>query len=403
MKSSSAVFRALSVALLAAVALYFGVQGYRYLTDPYSTTLAYRSSSEESISLSGWLVRDEEPLQGPSGTLQQMLREGEKAAAGETVVTVYSDAAALEIVSQIQEQELQLEQLQFALASYLDSDAALKLDSSITDSILTLRGELADGDYSTASENISALKAAILKRSHTYASSEEIQSGIDQTQAELARLRASLSGAVSVKAEKPGIYSAACDGYESVLTPDMLESLTVSQLSQLTAGAKGSALGKLIYGDTWYYAAAVTNEQAAQLRTGQSVTLRFAKGLDADVPATVSSVGADEGGQQLLILCCDRYLPQTTQLRHQQAELVLSGYSGIRIPANALRVNEDGQPGVYCVVGSLARFKPVDVVYQGDGYTLVRASKSAEGSAILRAGDEVIVTASEIEPGKVIE
>ena len=61
MKSSSAVFRALSIALLAAVVLYFGVQGCRYLTDPYSTTLAYRSSSEESISLTGWLVRDEEP------------------------------------------------------------------------------------------------------------------------------------------------------------------------------------------------------------------------------------------------------------------------------------------------------------------------------------------------------
>ena len=90
MKSSSAVFRALSIALLAAVVLYFGVQGCRYLTDPYSTTLAYRSSSEESISLTGWLVRDEVPLQGPSGTLQQMLREGEKAAAGETVVDAHN-------------------------------------------------------------------------------------------------------------------------------------------------------------------------------------------------------------------------------------------------------------------------------------------------------------------------
>ena len=45
----------------------------------------------------------------------------------------------------------------------------------------------------------------------------------------------------------------------------------------------------------------------------------------------------------------------------------------------------------------------VDIVDQGVGYTLVRASKSAEGSAILRAGDEVVVTASDIEPGKVIE
>ena len=244
MKSSSAVFRALSIALLAAVVLYFGVQGCRYLTDPYSTTLAYRSSSEESISLTGWLVRDEEPLQGPSGTLQQMLREGEKAAAGETVVTVYSDAG-----SRIREQELQLEQLQFALESYLDSDAALKLDSSITDSILTLRGELADGDYSTASENVSALKAAILKRSHSYSSSEEIQSGIDQVKSELSRLRASLSGAVSVRAEKPGIYSAACDGYEDVLTPDTLADLTVirgtmpppSRMSRLRSSGRGRA------------------------------------------------------------------------------------------------------------------------------------------------------------------
>lgn len=121
------------------------------------------------------------------------------------------------------------------------------------------------------------------------------------------------------------------------------------------------------------------------------------------MPATVYSIGEDEGGRQLLVLCCDRYLPQTTQLRHQQVELVLSSYSGIRVPANALRVNDEGQAGVYCVVGSLARFKPVDIVYQGDGYTLVRASKSAEGSAILRAGDEVVVTASDIEPGKVIE
>ena len=224
-----------------------------------------------------------------------------------------------------------------------------------------------------------------------------------QIESELSRLGALLSGAVSVRAEKPGIYSAACDGYEDVLTPDTLADLTVGRLENLTAGSKGSSLGKLIYGDTWYYAAAVTNEQAAQLRTGQSVTLRFAKGLDADVPATVYSIGEDEGGRQLLVLCCDRYLPQTTQLRHQQAELVLSSYSGIRVPANALRVNDEGQAGVYCVVGSLARFKPVDIVYQGDGYTLVRASKSAEGSAILRAGDEVVVTASDIEPGKVIE
>ena len=401
--NNTRVFRFLSIALLAAIALYFAAQGYFALTDPFTTTLVYQSSAEDTIDVSGWLVRDEEVLSGESGTVRHEVSEGERVGKGQTVATVYSGSDALDTVQQIESKELQLQQLQFALSSYLNPDATLKLDGSITESLLSIRRSLSGGDYDDAADQTAQLKAAILKRSHSYSSSEEIQSGIDQVKSEISRLRALLSGAVSVRAEKPGIYSAACDGYEDVLTPDTLADLTVGRLENLTAGSKGSSLGKLIYGYTWYYAAAVTNEQAAQLRTGQSVTLRFAKGLDADVPATVYSIGEDEGGRQLLVLCCDRYLPQTTQLRHQQAELVLSSYSGIRVPANALRVNDEGQAGVYCVVGSLARFKPVDIVYQGDGYTLVRASKSAEGSAILRAGDEVVVTASDIEPGKVIE
>ena len=404
MKSSSAAFRILAFALLGAVALYFGIQAYRYSTDPYSTTLAFTSTSEVSISLNGWLVRREEPLQGPSGTLQQLQREGEKVGAGQTVAMVYSDASALSTVSQIQEQELQLEQLQFALESYLDSDAALKLDSSITDSILTLREEVSGGDYSTSSENISALKAAILKRSHTYTSSEEIQASIDRVKAELSRLRASLSGASAVIAPQSGFYSAACDGYESVLTPDMLSQLVPSQLGSLSADQSGSSpIGKMIYGSTWYYAAVVTDEQARQVEEGQEVSLRFAKGLDVDAAATVYALNREEDGKRVLILRCDRYLSQTTQLRHQQAELILHSYSGLRIPANALRMSEDGQAGVYCVVGRMASFKPVSVVYQGDGYTLVRADSSAQGSSILRAGDEVIVTASAIESGQVVQ
>ena len=83
--------------------------------------------------------------------------------------------------------------------------------------------------------------------------------------------------------------------------------------------------------------------------------------------------------------------------------LVLGGYSGLRIPANALRLRADGQSGVYCLVGFTADFKPVDVVYRGDGYTLVRAAEGATGGDILRSGDEVIVTTSELYDGKVVQ
>ena len=110
-----------------------------------------------------------------------------------------------------------------------------------------------------------------------------------------------------------------------------------------------------------------------------------------------------ENGRQAVVVSCDKYISQVTQLRHQTGTLVLGNHSGLRIPANALRLNDQGQSGVYCKVGFTAEFKPVDVVYRGDGYTLVRAAEHAVGSDILRAGDDVIVTASELYDGKVVQ
>ena len=53
-------------------------------------------------------------------------------------------------------------------------------------------------------------------------------------------------------------------------------------------------------------------------------------------------------------------------------------------------------------MGFIAEFKPVDVVYQGDGYTLVCADEEATGGRILRVGDEVIVTTADLYDGKIV-
>ena len=193
-----------------------------------------------------------------------------------------------------------------------------------------------------------------------------------------------------------------CDGYETVLTPDWVATATVASLDALRPVDERGNVGKLIDGDTWYYVSAITDEEAAQLQKRSAVTLRFAKGMEQDVTMTVSRLGPDEDGRRLLVLQCDRLIAQTTLLRHQSADLVLHRYEGLRIPANALRLSDDGTPGVYCVVGAVARFKAVEVVYQGDGYALVRPVEDAAGTAVLRLGDQVIATAGELFDGKVI-
>ena len=403
MKRSSPLMKILPIAVLAAVLLYFAVQLYNYLSDPVSTTLVTEGQAEDTIALNGWLLRDEEVLPAQSGTLSRERQEGQRVGVGQVLATVYADDGALQTVSQIETLELQLQQLQFALTSYLDPDAALKLDTSITGDILTLRQTLTGGDYTAADSDIAQLKAAVLKRDHPYTSQEEIETEIKAVEGQISSLKASLSGAATVTAKAAGTYSAVCDGYETVLTTAFLEDVTPGKLARLQPAGTESSMGKLIYGDTWYYVVSLPEEQAAQLKALGTVTLRFAKGFDQNLRIQVTDVSAAENGQAAVTLSCRKYLAQTTLLRHQAADVILRTYEGLRVPSNALRVSEEGVTGVYCLDGVTAAFRPVTVLYQGQGYALVRPADGAADTRTLRAGDEVIASAGALHDGKVIQ
>ena len=403
MRKTSPLMKILPIAVLAAVLFYFAVQLYNYLSDPVSTTLVTEGQAEDTIALNGWLLRDEEVLPAQSGTLSRERQEGDRVGVGQVLATVYADDGALQTVSQIETLELQLQQLQFALTSYLDPDAALKLDTSITGDILTLRQTLTGGDYTAADSDIAQLKAAVLKRDHPYTSQEEIETEIKAVEGQISSLKASLSGAATVTAKAAGTYSAVCDGYETVLTTAFLEDVTPGKLARLQPAGTESSMGKLIYGDTWYYVVSLPEEQAAQLKALGTVTLRFAKGFDQNLRMQVANVSAAENGHAAVTLSCRKYLAQTTLLRHQAADVILRTYEGLRVPSNALRVSEEGVTGVYCLDGVTAAFRPVTVLYQGQGYALVRPADGAADTRTLRAGDEVIASAGALHDGKVIQ
>lgn len=401
MKKTSPLMKILPIAVLTAVLVYFAVQLYNYLSDPVNTTLVVVGQAEDTIALNGWLLRDEEVLPAQNGTLSRVRQEGERVGVGQVLARVYANDGALQTVSQIETLELQLQQLQFALTSYLNPDAALKLDTSITGDILTLRQALTGGDYTAAEGDIAPLKAAVLKRDHSYASQEEIQTEIKSVEGQIKSLEASLSG-TTVTARASGTYSAVCDGYETVLTKAFLEDVTPGKLARLRPVDEQSNMGKLIYGDTWYYVVTLPEEQASYLKSQGAVTLRFAKGFDQNIRMQVVSVSAPEDGQAAVTLSCRKYLAQTTLLRHQAADVILRTYEGLRVPSNALRVSEEGVTGVYCVDGSTAAFRPVTVLYQGQGYALVQPAEGASDTQTLRVGDEVIATAGALSDGKVI-
>ena len=398
---STPIFKILSLAVLVAVVTLLGIEGYRYFHRSVSVSVAYTGQVTDSLSVTGWVVRQETPLPDTSGTLLRQVQEGEKVHAGQTVAMAYASKSAQEVVSRLEDTELKLQQLQFARSSFLDSDAALKVDSDISDSILRLHIATADGDYATATQEMSAMKTAVLKRSYSYESLEQIDQAIAQTRSDISTLQNQLSGATSVKTAVAGVYSGSTDGSEEALTPDFLTDVTPARLDALSTGSAVKSAGKIITDNTWYFAANIPAQQARELQVGQEVTLRLSKGLQQDTPAYVQSISAEEDGQAAVVLSCTRYISQVTLLRHQQGEILLREYKGLRVPSAALRMDEDGSLQLFCRLGAYVYSKPVDLVYRGDGFCLVRSAQGAADERILRQGDLVISTARALTDGMI--
>ena len=404
MKNSSLGTKILMAVICLTVLAYFGIQGYRYFANPLTTTVAYEDRVETGMPVSGWVVRDEQVLSDASNGLLRLSRtEGEKISKGGAIALIYADQASVQKQDDIDALETKISQLQYAQQAVLSDEVSLKLDSQITDGILEVRRQVTADRLDAADSPVRQVRALILKRDYTYSDNDDLESQIQDLQKQVKSLRAAASASVkTVTAPVSGIYSAVVDGYETVLTPAALTDLTPSKLSQVKKDdGVSSSLGKLILGDTWYYAASLNASDAGGLSVGQSVTLRFAKGVDRDLSVRLVSLSVPESGRVAAVFSSDLYLDQLTLLRKQSAEIITDTVQGLRIPQAAVRVDENGQAGVYCIVGMTARFKPVKVVYTGEGYVLVRSASDTD-KRVLRAGDQIIITANHLYDGKVV-
>ncbi len=410
----------LMAALFLGVAAYFGIQAFQYLDDPLGITLAYRYEVERTVDLTGFVVREERVLPDEGGGLLRIQRaEGERVSAGGTVASVYADQASLDRQAEIDSLESRVEQLQYAQDLALAAETTRKLDAQITQNLLEYRRFLAADRLYDAEGVALELRALVLKRDYSDAGGGDIALQLQELGAQLLALRAQTEGSVRrITAPEAGLYSAEVDGFETVLTPDILGDLTPSTLSSLTPDpAVASRTGKLVLGDEWYYVASLSTEDALALQRQQEeegkLPLRFSKGVDRDLPVMLQSVGPREDGRVVVVFRGTAYLRELTLLRQQRAQIITGSISGIRAPRECLRaerafLGEDGkivtetQTGIYCLVGRESRFKPVEVIYSSESFVLVR-STSGDESLRLRPGEQIIVSARGLYDGKVLE
>ena len=421
MKQGKTLITLVILILAATVTIYFAAYIYNALDDPYRTTQVYAYTSYDSVTVEGLVVREARVLPAQPGILEITRAEGEKVGTGQEIALVYRDSQAQANQVQIEELEMEIELLEYAIDQGGDLDSAARLDEDILQAVVGLRASYALGDCTQLRDQVMNVKSSVLKRGYTYGEGltpADLTARLRQLKEELTVLtRQSARATTRVTAPEPGVFSSLVDGYESLLTPDTVLQLTPSALQELIdnpAGEESGALGKLLTSNTWYFAANLPKQSAERLTEGKTATLRFSGELNREVEMTVEQIGPTEQNKTLVVFSSSRYLILTTLLRCQTVELIFDRWSGLRIPKQALHLEEvtrtddkTGEPvsvqilAVYALVNGHAELREVEIVHEGEDYYVVRSVGT--GPKVLRAEDTIITEATGLQDGLRLE
>lgn len=386
--------------VLAAVVLYMAYAVVSAVREPLTTTRAIEFEAGEGCSVDGWIVRDEQVLTSPFGITVLERSEGEKVGTGQVVATGYDSADAQARQAEIDEITAQLEQLSYASAYDLNAADTAALDRELTAQLLSFARHVARGDLDTAASQSTEIKGLVLRRNTDQDDLTSIQAQSQALQTQLAQLQSAPMGdTAQIVAPTSGYFSGQVDGYESVLTPALLETVSLRQLESLTpAQVPSGACGRLISDADWYFAASVPSSYAADTLVGDTVTVTFSQS-GVELTMTVQRVGDEENGSRLLVLRSSDYIQDVTQLREVTADVVFRSYTGLRVPKEAMR-SQDGQDGVYVLESATARWKPVEILYDNGESYIVALDKTSTDN--LWPGDEIIIRAKNLYDGKVV-
>lgn len=368
----------------------------------YTLETAVYCEVGDGITVSGFVVRSEEVLTGTMPITVNEQSEGQRVGGGQVVAIGYTSGDA-----KARREELHALQSQKAELSHTvsgsDAANASVLDDEISRQIIKMAQQTVRQNLQELRNDASELEPLILRRCVNSDDKTQIEARLGQIDERIAALQAqTATDATPILAPVSGYFSSEADGYETLLTPAMLPDLTLSQLRELSkqsVAAPSDAIGRLITGQVWYYAAEVPRERLVSYEEGDRLDVSFAGSELQELRMTIYRIASADNDSCLLILSCDRKLQSVTAMRQQTADIKFGSTEGLRVPKNALYV-EDGQTGVYVLEGARADWKSVEILCEyGDDYLVAWDNSDTDN---LWPKDEMIITAEELTDGKVI-
>jgi putative membrane fusion protein len=203
------------------------------------------------------------------------------------------------------------------------------------------------------------------------------------------------------------------DGYEKILTPDAVETLTKSDIQNVPANptnlareyAKaGDPVYKLTDNNLWYMIFWIPESSGSRVNYDEGRMIRVDTGQEV-IDAKISTITVDENGFKV-VLTSDMYYAYMTRYRKFEADILFSERRGIVIEG-AWMVEHDHRPGLYVKQkdGSF-KWMPILIKATSGAQYLIASNiyydEKGEAVQTVKYYDEVLIDPSEVEPDRII-
>ncbi len=427
-KLTSRIIVGVTIALMLVFIVFIFVTTNFMGSDGIITEVTYKGVAYDTISTTGFVIRDEEYIRNDSnGVLVYQVSNGEKVTADGTIATIYgeeSDAVNYQRLCEIEEELEELNQLNTVMGSSnvgLDS-VNNRLDQKL-ESFIECVNKREFNDISSAEKD---LLSAIYRKQTITGDQKNFDDKIAELEAEKESIENSFNDSIgTIKTENSGYFVSSLDGYEKSFPVDDMSQIKDSDIKDMKPEQVNEEkyVGKIIKGVNWYIACPITNEEAVAINhNNSSISLKIPYATSDSMPVKVVSVNQFSNEEKaVVILQCNYMNPALTQIRNEAVEIQLNTYEGLKISKKALHddyveavvTDEDGKEtekevkvqGVYVKYGSQLIFKQVFIIYSGEDYVICSEEPGDElvyGST-LELYDEVVVEGDDLYDGKLID
>ncbi len=396
------------IVVLILIAVYICYECYSATHVDVETITAVNSTVYETVEAKALVIRDEYVIETNANSVTVACADdGEKIKLGGNVAMTFSSEENAKAYAELTSLHSQLDyyiDLESKSVGMATDVATIDKDilSDVNDYIRIINGN----SYNSLSDCADDLNDKLARRQMLVGQSIDFSSVKSELENQINNINAGACNPTGyIQSEDSGIFSSYTDGFESEfdyskvleLDADTLNSY-IEQVSQNEQ--ESNQFGKMITAYKWYFCCVLSADDVKQISNGDVLDVSI-KDSDEVIKCTVESGAQVDLGQSetVLIMSCSQIDSQIISMRLEDIEIRFDEYTGFKVPASAIHIDENGNKCVYALVANQVAERQGKIIYSTKDYVIFE-SGSSENNAI-RYYDQIITKGKDLHDGKV--